>query len=103
MRQRAVLLQTTAALAWITAIAMSFTGADYRLWADARTAAGMLTLAALIKPMAAQAARAVTAVTRIAVTRPPVDGPPSEPLPALCPIAPYRQPGRHATQERKPA
>jgi len=83
---------------WGTAIGLSFTGTGFRIWACSLTAAGVLTLAATQKKMAVKAARAVTAVTKAAATRPPVDGPPTGPIPAPVPLESYRQRGRHATQ-----
>ncbi len=94
---RHVLPWTPAAVSWCTAILLSFTGTDCRIWACSLTAAGVLTLAALLKGIAAKGARAFGAVTRTALSQPPADGPPTGPIPAPVPLEPYRQRGRHAT------
>lgn len=106
MRRGPAVLRVIAAAAWgVTAVTAVtgfdgdprvFSALDERIWLCVLAAAIVSSLAALQQEMAGKAARVVTAVTRTAITRPPCDGPPTGPIPAVRALAPYRQPGRHA-------
>jgi hypothetical protein len=87
---RPELIQTSAALSWGTAAAMSFTDLDGRIFLCALTGAAVSSMAL----MTGSAARLYTAMTKAAITRPPYDAEP----PVL--LEDYRQRGRHASRAR---
>ena len=102
MRHRPALLQTSAALSWITALGTGFDGisgrTDARIFMCALAAGSVLSAVALVEAnVTRRIDAAFLAMHQAEVTRPPCQGPPSGPFPAIS-MEHYRRSGRHANR-----
>ena len=112
MQHGCAALRGIAAGAWVVTIASAFTGfdldgdfdaLDLRIWLAVLAIAIVTSLAAMQAAMVTASVKLYSAVKVTAATRPPADGPPTGPLPAVRSIEPYTQRGRHATPARRRA